>query len=45
MTADMMNLRWLVEQSSDAGLLREMIGFAAEIPEIADATQHSQNED
>src|ERR1700750_935205 len=30
MTDDMMNFRTLVEKSSDAALLREMIGFAAE---------------
>ncbi len=30
MTDDMMALRWLMEKSSDADLLREMIGFAAE---------------
>ncbi len=30
MTNDMMNMRWLVEKSADADLLREMIGFAAE---------------
>ena len=30
MTNDMMNVRSLVEKSADAGLLREMIGFAAE---------------
>ncbi|MER5170666.1 IS256 family transposase, partial [Thioclava sp. CPCC 100088] len=30
MTKPMMDLRALVEQSGDADLLREMIGFAAE---------------
>jgi putative transposase len=30
MTDDMMNLRALLEKSSDAGLLREMIGFTAQ---------------
>ena len=30
MTDDMMTLRALLEKSSDADLLREMIGFAAE---------------
>ena len=30
MTVDMMTLRGLLEKSSDADLLREMIGFAAE---------------
>ncbi len=30
MTKPMMDLRALVEKSGDAGLLREMIGFAAE---------------
>ncbi|MHA4733506.1 hypothetical protein [Ensifer adhaerens] len=31
MTNDMMNVRSLVEKSADADLLREMIGFAAEL--------------
>jgi hypothetical protein len=30
MTDDMMRLRTLLEKSSDAGLLREMIGFTAQ---------------
>jgi putative transposase len=30
MTTDMMSLRALLEKSSDADLLREMIGFAAQ---------------
>ena len=30
MTDDMMNLRMLLEKSSDADLLREMVGFAAQ---------------
>jgi putative transposase len=30
MTDDMMNRRSLFEKSADAGLLRDMIGFAAE---------------
>ncbi len=30
MTDDMMNLQALLEKSSDAELLREMIGFAAQ---------------
>jgi transposase-like protein len=30
MTEDMMNLRMLMEKSSDADLLREMIGFASQ---------------
>jgi hypothetical protein len=34
MTNDMMNVRTLVEKSADADLLREMIGFAAELMEL-----------
>jgi hypothetical protein len=30
MTDEMMSLRALLEKSSDAGLLREMVGFAAQ---------------
>ena len=30
MTEEMMNLRALLEKSSDADLLREMVGFAAQ---------------
>jgi len=41
MTHDTMNFRTLVEKSSDADLLREMIGFAGERPmemEVGSAT-------
>ena len=30
MTRAMMTLRWLLEKTSDADLLRELIGFSAE---------------
>ena len=32
MTDEMMSLRTLLEKSSDADLLREMVGFAAQAP-------------